>query len=123
PSHVQVIELLALVEDGRIGGVEILGLTVADDSAPEGDHSTAPILNREDQAAAEARNHGAVVAPDQQRGFHQRSLRYAKLAHGRNERITTTGRPTQTELTGGVLGERAPLEVATRVLTIRGLPQ
>ena len=51
---VEVVEGAALVEEGRVGRVEILRLALAKDAAAEGDHPPARVADRDHQAAAEA---------------------------------------------------------------------
>src|SRR5262249_20824285 len=51
---VQAVELASLVEERRLGRVEVLRLARVDDASAEGDHAAARIANREHHAVAEA---------------------------------------------------------------------
>ena len=76
---VDVVERAALVEERRVGGIEIFGLAVAEDPAAEADHPSARVADREHQPAAETVV--AVLAAffglDEHAGFDRACLRRA----------------------------------------------
>ena len=51
---VDIVESAALVEERRVGRIEIFGLAVAEDAAAKGDDAAARVADREHQPAAEA---------------------------------------------------------------------
>src|SRR6185369_10141001 len=68
-SAVDVVERAALVEERRVGGVQILGLALAEDPAAERDHPAAGVADGEHEAAAEAVVAVALVRFDQHAGL------------------------------------------------------
>ncbi len=77
---VQVVELPPLVKDRGLGRVEILGLARAEQPSAESHHPAAQVVNGEEQAAAEPRDHRAVVPLRRQAGLEQHPLLDAELA-------------------------------------------
>ena len=106
---VEVEQGAALVEQGRVGRIEIFGLARAQDPAAEGDHPAARIADREHQPAAEAVIGLALVLlrGDQQAGLDQ--LVVAELLERRLELAPRIGREAEAELGERRGGEcRAP---------------
>src|SRR5207237_6160762 len=54
PCLVEPIELAALLEERRLGRIEVLGLAFADDAAAESDHVAARVEDRKHDALAKA---------------------------------------------------------------------
>jgi len=84
---VQVVQQLSLVEDRRIGGIEILGLSLAEDPATEGDHAAAQVVDREEQPAAEAGCERAILPSSQETRLEQHLVTHAQPFHCVEERL------------------------------------
>ncbi len=67
PRPVQRVEVRRLVEQDRLGAVEVLGMILGRQSPPaEGDHLADGVEDREDQPVAEPVITGPVLAPADQ---------------------------------------------------------
>ncbi len=84
---VQVVQQLPLVEDRRIGGIEILRLSVAEDPTPEGDHAAAQVVDREKQPAAEPGCERAILPSSQEARLEQHLVTHAQPFHCVEERL------------------------------------
>ncbi len=110
----QAVKGSALVKKRRFGGVEILGLAVAENPPAEGDDLAPAVLNRKHDPAAEAIVRISFIGFDQQPGFDQAVL--AKVvAHQRGlERVAPVGRVAETELGDGFVRESPAAQVFER---------
>ena len=124
---VDVVERAALVEERRVGGVEVFGLALAEDAAAEGDDPAARVADRDHQPAAEAVV--AVLARllglDEHAGLDELVL--AELFEGALEGVAAVGRETDAEAGDRRLVDAAALEIFAGVgagdaLQLLGIP-
>src|SRR5690606_39920605 len=64
----EAVQLAPLLEQRRLGGVQVLRLALVEDAPAEGDDAPAPIVDREDDAVAEAVVAPALVVVDDESG-------------------------------------------------------
>ena len=123
----QVIELLALPEDRCLRRVEVLRFAGAEQSAAKADDPAAQVVDWKEEATAEPRREGAVVAPDRQPRLDQDVIGDAELTHRRDELAAAGGKP-EPQRCRGIEGEFALQQVASRrlrlycVAKLRGKP-
>ena len=118
----QVVELPSLVEDRRLGGVEVLGLARSEQPPAEPDDPAAQVVDREQQAVPEPRNHLAVVAHGAQAGLEHHRLLPAQLLHRREEALPGR-REAEPVLARDVQGDLSSLEVLSGIRAIGRLEE
>ncbi|PAV68955.1 hypothetical protein WR25_00105 [Diploscapter pachys] len=102
---VEVVERAALVEERRVGRVEVFGLAVADHAAAEGDHATAGVADRDHQPAAEAVVGILPLDLDQQAAFDERGV--AIILQRGLQLAAAVGGKAHAEGAGGIRGDAA----------------
>ncbi len=124
-GEAEPVERAALVEDRRLGRVEVLRRRVAGrrrsgkDAAPERHHATAQIGDREDEAIAEAVDEAARRAPHHQAGGDRVVERQRLRAQVAREVVAATRGVAEPEALHGLgtdaaLGEVGPAACALR---------
>ena len=123
-GQVQPVEDLALVEDGGLGGVEVLGALVLlrELARPEADGGSGDVPDGPDEAAAEAVVDAAPVlpAPAAQAGVDQLGLGVAGAAQVAGEVVPSGGRVADAEVCGGMAVETPGREEVPPRLCLRG---
>ena len=123
-GQVQPVEDLALVEDGGLGGVEVLGALVLlrELARPEADGGSGDVPDGPDEAAAEAVVDAAPVlpAPAAQAGVDQLGLGVAGAAQVAGEVVPSGGRVADAEVCGGMAVEAPGREEVPPRLCLRG---
>ena len=123
-GQVQPVEDLALVEDGGLGGVEVLGALVLlrELARPEADGGSGDVPDGPDEAAAEAVVDAAPVlpAPAAQAGVDQLGLGVAGAAQVAGEVVPSGGRVADAEVRGGMAVEAPGREEVPPRLCLRG---
>ena len=105
----EAVELAPLLEQRGLGRVQVLGFALVEHAPAEGDDASAAVVDREDDAVAEA-----VVAPpllvvDDQAGVGER-LRLV-VGEGLLQRLPLVGRVAEPEARGDLARQPAALEV------------
>src|SRR5205814_1250432 len=120
----EAVERVALAEDRRLGGVEVLGRRLAarrppgQDAAAEGDHLAARVRDREHDPLPEAVEHAAgalgPVAPHDEPGGERILERHALGAQVAREHLARARRPAEPEALDQLLGDAALAQVGAR---------
>ena len=114
------VEQVALGVERRLGRVEIFRLLVPERAAPEGDDPALQIMDRKEQAPAEAViRPGAVLARDREAGGHEGLLGNLLRAHEAEERVPALRGIAEAEALGDLGVDAALLEVGARPLAGR----
>ena len=115
----KVVERAALVEELGIGRVQILGdaLALVEDSAPEGDHPPARVLDRQHHPPAEAVVSLALFIGGAHSGAFEHLL--AELGERLGQRLTFFGCPAKAEFAADSGRKAAPLKIIARDLAAR----
>ncbi len=109
----QAVEQLALVEQGGVGGVEVLRARLAERPAAEAHDPAAAVVDREDHALAEAvEARPAVLGARQQAGLQQRRLGVALGLQRALERRAVVGRVAEAEAQDRLAVEPAAGQIA-----------
>src|SRR5207248_51651 len=95
-GEVEGVERAPLVENRRLRGIEIFGLTVAECPAAERDHPPGPVGDREDDAPAEKIDPVAAFGFAEETRLHQQRLGELAAECGFDEG-TRVRRPAQAE--------------------------
>ena len=123
-GQVQPVEDLALVEDGGLGGVEVLGalILLRELARPEADGGSGDVPDGPDEAAAEAVVDAAPVlpAPAAQAGVDQLGLGVAGAAQVAGEVVPSCGRVANAEVRSSMAVEAPRREEVPPRLCLRG---
>ena len=123
-GQVQPVEDLALVEDGGLGGVEVLGalILLRELARPEADGGSGDVPDGPDEAAAEAVVDAAPVLPASaaQAGVDQLGLGVAGAAQVAGEVVPSCGRVANAEVRSSMAVEAPRREEVPPRLCLRG---
>ena len=124
PGEVKAVERLALLVEGGLRGVEVLGLLPGEGPAAEGDDTALAVGDREDEAPAEAIIVAGGVLPRQDEACAEERLdRMAVLARGVEEPIPALGRKAEPEGPRGLAPDSPPVEVGPGPRGVRPVPE
>jgi hypothetical protein len=122
-GDVDGVEVLALLEDVVVGGVEVLRVVVGQQRPrPEAEHAAAPVGQREHQPPAEAVHRPPLRALRQTR-LEQLAGGEPRLHRAAHDPLVGVRRVADAELPAHLLVEPARGEVVARVRRLRRLPQ
>ncbi len=109
--EVQGKQATALVEDERVGGVEVFRLAVSENAAAERDYVSAQVDDRKHHAVEEAVHRAAVSSPEGDVGADGLLLREALIPEMVDEREPARRRKAEAEMADGLQRQRAAAQI------------
>src|SRR5690606_32452759 len=110
PRRLQIVETLPLVEDGRLGRIQVLRLSLSQDPAAECHHPAPLVVNREDEPASEPYAGAAVIPLDREPSPEQCIVGNAEAPHLLQEGLSARGK-AESQPEGGLQRDIAARQV------------